>query len=355
MKKWYSVKVIRTRMPLKKIQLQPPYLLFLGDVPDDGHAKTAHGMAYWRPQLCAGQMRLPGCPVDIGLPDLNVEETVAAGIRTAIIGIASTGGQLEAAWMPQLIALARAGINLASGMHSKLIDAADLVAAAKQGNATLIDIRVPPEDLPVSRGRKRSGKRVLTVGTDCAIGKKYTALALHREFENRGINVDFRATGQTGIMIAGEGIPIDAVVADFVSGAADVLSPDNDADHWDVIEGQGALLHPSYAGVSLGLLHGSQPDAVVLCHEVGRADLLGLEGIFVVPPLDQVIDIVLTSAKITNPNCIWAGISVNTSSLDDTQRHSYLGDLENKYGLPCVDPVATGMAKIADFLLENVK
>lgn len=355
MEKWYSVKVIRTRMPLKKIQLQPPYLLFLGDVPDDGHAKTGHGIAYWRPELCAGQMRLPGCPVDTGLPELSVEAAVTAGVRTAIIGIASTGGQLETAWMPQLIALARAGIDIASGMHSKLNETTDLVAAAKAGNATLIDIRVPPQDLPVSRGRKRSGKRVLTVGTDCAIGKKYTALALHQEFKNRGIKVDFRATGQTGIMIAGEGIPIDAVVADFVSGAADVLSPDNDADHWDVIEGQGALLHPSYAGVSLGLLHGSQPDAVVLCHEVGRAYLLGLEGIFVVPPLKQVIDIVLTSARITNPNCIWAGISVNTSSLDDTQRQSYLGDLESKYGLPCVDPVATGMAKIADFLLENVK
>jgi uncharacterized NAD-dependent epimerase/dehydratase family protein len=341
--------------PLNKVQLQPPYLLFLGDVPDDGHAKTAYGLAHWRSGFCVGQMRLPGCPVDIGLPDLNIEEAIAAGARTAIIGIASTGGQLESAWMPQLIALARAGFDIASGMHSKLIDSAELVEAAKKGNAALIDVRVPPDGLPVARGRKRTGKRVLTVGTDCAVGKKYSALALHREFEERGIKADFRATGQTGILIAGEGIPIDAVVADFVSGAAEVLSPDNDIDHWDIIEGQGALLHPSYGGVSLALLHGSQPDALILCHDAERDDLLGLEGDFAVPPLDQVADLALTCARITNPNCIWAGISVNTSMYSEEQRQSYLNSTEETFGVPCLDPVATGMTRIADFLLENVR
>ncbi len=339
---------------MNKIKLQPPYLLFIGDVPDDGHAKTAYGLAHWRSEFCVGQMRLAGCPVDIGLPELSIEEAISAGARTAIIGVASTGGQLEAAWMPQLIALAQAGFDIASGMHDKLNDSAELVAAAKKGNAALIDIRVPPEGLPVARGRKRIGKRVLTVGTDCAVGKKYSALALHREFEERGIKADFRATGQTGILIAGEGIPIDAVVADFVSGAAEILSPDNDVDHWDVIEGQGALLHPSYGGVSLALLHGSQPDAVILCHDAERNDLLGLEGDFAVPPLDQVIDTVLTCARITNPQCIWAGISVNTSMYDDEQRQSYLARTEHTYGVPCIDPVATGIARIADFLLENV-
>ena len=257
--------------------------------------------------------------------------------------------------MPQLIALAQAGFDIASGMHDRLSDSAELVAAAKKGNAALIDIRVPPEGLPVARGRKRIGKRVLTVGTDCAVGKKYSALALHREFEERGIKADFRATGQTGILIAGEGIPIDAVVADFVSGAAEQLSPDNDVDHWDIIEGQGALLPPSYGGVSLALLHGSQPDALILCHDAERADLLGLEGDFAVPPLDQVADMALTCARITNPNCIWAGISVNTSMLGDEQRQSYLNRTEDSFNLPCVDPVATGMTKIAEFLLENVR
>jgi uncharacterized NAD-dependent epimerase/dehydratase family protein len=325
----------------------------MGDVGDDVHAKTGHGIAFWRPELCAGQMRLPGCAVDMGLPELDVDAAVAAGVRTAIIGVASTGGVLLDDWVPALAALASAGIDIASGTHSKINDSADLIAAAKAGDARLIDVRVPPQNLPVGRGGRRTGKRVLTVGTDCAVGKKYSALALHREFENRGINSDFRATGQTGIMIAGEGIPIDAVVADFVSGAAEVLSPDNDADHWDIIEGQGSLLHPSYAGVSLGLLHGSQPDAIVLCHDAGREELLGLEGYFPLPPIQEVIDSVLQAARITNPDVVCAGISVNTSSMSDVERRDYLAGLGKQSSLPCVDPVATGMAPVADFLQEN--
>lgn len=342
-------------MPLKKIQLRTPYLLFIADVGDQGHAKTGHGIAHWRPELCAGQMRLPGCGADLGLPELDVAAAIAAGVGTVIIGVASTGGILPDAWVPPLAVLAKAGVDIAGGTHVKLNDKPALVAAAKEGGAALIDVRVPPPGIEVGRGGRRTGKRVLMVGTDCAVGKKYSALALHQEFVRRGINADFRATGQTGIMIAGEGLPIDAMVADFISGAAEVLSPNNTADHWDVIEGQGALLHPSYAGVSLGLLHGSQPDAVVLCHDVERTYLLGLEGYFEVPPLDAVIDIVLTSARVTNPDCIWAGISVNTSSLDDQQRRTYLADLADKYGLPCVDPVAIGMADIADYLLEHVQ
>ncbi|MDH3532060.1 MAG: DUF1611 domain-containing protein [Gammaproteobacteria bacterium] len=338
---------------MKHVTLRTPYLLFIGDVGDDGHAKTGHGVAYWRRELCAGQMCLPGCDVDLGLPELSVDAAVAAGVGTTIIGIASTGGLLLDSWIPHLATLARAGIDIAAGTHRKLNSVPELVAAASDGNARLIDVRVPPDGLPVGLGTKRSGKRVLTVGTDCAIGKKYSALALHRELESRGIHADFRATGQTGIMIAGQGMPIDAVVADFISGAAEVLSPDNAADHWDVIEGQGALLHPSYAGVSLGLLHGSQPDAVVLCHDAGRKDILGLEGRFAIPDLAAVMDLVLTCARLTNPHCICAGISINTSSLDDEQRDAYLAELEAKYNLPCVDPLATGMAKIADYLLEH--
>src|SRR5262249_26969628 len=136
--------------------------------------------------------------------------------------------------------------------------------------ARLVDVRVPPTNLPVGSGRKRTGMRLLTVGTDCAVGKKYSALAITRELQRRGLKGTFWATGATGIMIAGGGLPVDAAVCDFTAGAAEVLSPDNDADHWDVIEGQGSLFHPGYAGVTLGLLHGSQPDAIVVCHEAGR-------------------------------------------------------------------------------------
>ena len=335
-----------------RVQLEPPYLIYLGDVGDDGHAKTGFGILHWRAEHCAGQMRLPDCKVDLGLPEMDASAAVDAGIRTAVIGVAPTGGQIMEAWLPPLIELARAGINIASGMHSRLIDIPELVAIAEKSGAQLIDVRVPPAGLPVGRGVRRTGKRVLTIGTDCAVGKKYTALALHRELADRGVPATFRATGQTGIMIAGSGIPIDAVVADFISGAAEVLSPDNDADHWDVIEGQGTLLHPSYAGVTLGLIHGSQPDAVLLCHDAGREELLGMEGSFPVPPIDEVIEIALHAARVTNPDCVCAGISVNTSTMADSERTAYLADLENKYGLPCADPIATGMAAIADALLE---
>ena len=334
-----------------QIELEAPYLVFLGDVGDDGHAKTGFGLVHWRRERCAGQMRLPGCPVDLGIPELDVAGAIEAGVRTAIVGVAPTGGQIVAEWTPPLLELARSGIDLAAGMHSRLRDIPEFVEAATEGGAKLIDVRVPPKDIPVARGRQRSGKRVLTVGTDCAVGKKYSALALHRELAARGVASTFRATGQTGIMISGSGIPIDAVVSDFVSGAAEILSPDNRVDHWDVIEGQGSLLHPSYAGVSLGLLHGSQPDALVLCHDAGRSEILGLEGTFPVPPINDVINVVTRLAHVTNPASRCIGISVNTSRMSDGERSNYLQRLEHEAGLPCVDPIATGMDRIADELL----
>jgi len=198
-------------MNLTKISLEAPYLIYLGDCPGMLHAKTGAGIAHWRPERCAGQMRLPDCPVDLGLQEMTVQQAEDAGIKTVIVGVAPMGGQIPEHWIPQLVELAAAGLNIAAGMHGKLADMPDLVAAAKESGARLIDVRMRP------------GKRVLMVGTDCAVGKKYTALALHRELERRDIKTTFRATGQTGIMIAGEGIPVDAVVADFISGAAQVL------------------------------------------------------------------------------------------------------------------------------------
>jgi len=342
-------------MALTTVSLEPPYLLYLGDVGDDDHAKTGFGIAHWRPELCAGQMRLPGCPVDLGLAEMSAADAVDAGVRTAIVGVAPVGGQIPDHWLPQLIELARVGIDIASGMHSKLKSMPDLVAAAYKGGSHLTDVRVPPGNIPVGQGKPRSGKRVLMVGTDCAVGKKYSALALHRELDRRDIKATFRATGQTGIMIAGEGIPIDAVVADFISGAAEVLSPDNDDDHWDVIEGQGSLLNPSYSGVSLGLLHGSQPDAIVLCHDATRTDTLEVLGDYPIPELDEVIDDVLRLGRRTRPGCFCTGVSVNTSAMADFERDAYLTKLQNHLGIPCVDPVATGMSSVANFMLKHAK
>lgn len=340
-------------MPLTTISLDAPYLLYLGDVVVEDNAKTGFGIVQWRPDRCAGQMRLANCPVDLGLPEMTVTDARDAGIRTAIVGVAPLGGRIPGHWLPQLVELATAGIDIAAGMHSKLNDMPDLVAAANQGGAKLIDVRIPPENLPVGQGRPRTGKRILTVGSDCAVGKKYSALALHRELERRGIKATFRATGQTGIMIAGEGIPIDAVVADFISGAAEALSPDNDDDHWDVIEGQGSLLSPSYSGVSLGLLHGSQPDAIVFCHDVERTETIDAIGDYPIPQLDEIIDDVLRLARRTRPRCFCAGVSINTSKMDDFARDAYLDKLQHELGLPCVDPIAIGMTPIANFLLKH--
>jgi len=339
-------------MQIIRISLEPPYLIYLGDVPDLHHAKTGAGVAYWRPENCVGQMRLPGCPVDLNLPEMTVRDAQDAGVKTVIVGVAPKGGRIPEHWIPQLAELAGAGLDIAAGLHTKLSGTAELVAAARKGGAKLIDVRMPPADLPVADGRPRTGKRVLMVGTDCAVGKKYSALALHRELHRRGIKATFRATGQTGIMIAGEGMPIDSVVADFISGAAEILSPDNDDDHWDVIEGQGSLLNPSYAGVSLGLLHGSQPDAIILCHDVERIETEGIVGDYPIPELDEVIDDNLRMARRTNPKCFCAGVSVNTSTMSDFDRDNYLSKLQSELALPCVDPLAVGMSPIANFLLK---
>ncbi len=190
-------------------------------------------------------------------------------------------------------------------------------------------------------GRTRSGKRLLAVGTDCALGKKYTALAIARAFKARGITADFRATGQTGIMIAGSGIPMDAVISDFEAGAAEILSPDAAPDHWDVIEGQGSLFHPSFAAVSMGLLHGSQPDVIVVCHEPGREHTLGLPA-YALPSLEETIDLNLRIGRRTNPLIRCAGVSLNTSSLSENAARSLMAAECARLNLCVADPIRGG-------------
>jgi uncharacterized NAD-dependent epimerase/dehydratase family protein len=192
----------------------------------------------------------------------------------------------------------------------------------------------------------------LTVGTDCALGKKYTALALSRSLQKRGVGATFRATGQTGIMISGEGIPIDAVVADFIAGAAETLSPDNAADHWDVIEGQGSLFHPAYAAVTLGLLHGSQPDAIVLCHDPARRTIDEYPD-FPIPDLRTVIEDYVRAGRLTNSAIRCVGLSINSSSLSDAGCAEYFRRLSAELQLPVCDPVRTGVEVLADALLAR--
>ena len=329
------------------------YLLFLGDVADRLSAKTACGLLDWARDECVGQSRLAGCGVDLGLPDLDFAAARQAGARTLVIGVAPFGGTIAPHWIEPIVAALTAGLNVASGMHIRLRSIPAIAAAADAAGVGLFDIRVPAATYPIASGRKRTGRRMLMVGTDCAVGKKYTALTIARDMAARGMKASFRATGQTGILIAGEGVPIDAVVADFVAGAAETLSPDNHADHWDVIEGQGSLFHPAYAGVALGLLHGSQPDAIVLCHAAGRTHIDGYPD-FAIPALAECIDLNLRLARLTNPAARCAGIAINTSALPATARADHLRAVSAQLGLPCFDPLATGSGAMLDHLTAAV-
>ncbi|HET9389998.1 MAG TPA: DUF1611 domain-containing protein [Steroidobacteraceae bacterium] len=323
------------------IELPQPYLLFLGDVTEAAYAKTAFGLRDWAPQLCTGEFALPGVTITTGLPRLSPEEAKARGARALVIGIANRGGVIAPAWIPALVQALEAGLDIVSGMHNRLSQRPELEQTARRLGRRLIDVREPPPNIQVASGDKRSGKRLLTVGTDCALGKKYTAIALARAFTKLGVAADFRATGQTGILISGSGIPMDAVVADFVAGAAEMLSPAAAPDHWDVVEGQGSLFHPSYSGVSLGLLHGTQPDVIVLCHEWGREVMMGLEA-FPTPGLEEAIDLHLRLARRTNPAVRCAGVSLNTARLGDEAARATLRQISERLALPAADPIRDG-------------
>ena len=320
--------------------LPQPYLLFLGDTTEPGYAKTAFGLRDWAADRCVGEWSC-GATVTTGLPPLTPKEAWTRGARGLVIGVANQGGIIHDAWVAALVEALEAGLDIVSGMHMRLADVSQLAAAATRLGRRLIDIRTPPRGIPIASGRRRSGMRLLTVGTDCALGKKYTALALARAFAGRGVEVDFRATGQTGILIAGGGIPMDAVVADFEAGAAEMLSPAASAQHWDVIEGQGSLFHPAYAGVSLGLLHGSQPDVFVVCHEPGRQHVLGHDA-FALPSIEETIDMTIRLGRRTNPAIRCAGVSLNTKRLDTRAAEELFSRESQRLGLPVADPMRGG-------------
>jgi len=323
--------------------------MFLGDVADQLGAKTAQGIVDWRPDWCLGQMRLDGCQADLGIKDISISEAAQNGAKTMVIGIVNSGGFLPEHWISSIINAMEAGMDIASGLHIRLSSIPQIKEAADRMGRHLFDVRHPSEGVPTGKGIPRAGKRLLAVGTDCSVGKMYTTLAVEKEMRKRGMNADFRATGQTGIFIAGEGISIDAVVADFISGAVEVLSPENDENHWDIIEGQGSLFHPSFAGVSLGLLHGAQADALILCHEPTRTHMRGIPH-QPLPGLKECMDLNLTAARLTNKNARFVGISVNTSGLSVEEGDKLLKELEQEFSMPCVDAYRTGVAAIVDLL-----
>lgn len=334
------------------MSIAQPYLLFLGDVTDPIAAKTARGIALWRPDTCIGQLRLTHDTVSLGLPDLSLEQALAKGVKTLVIGTANAGGVIPSSWQKTLVEAAELGFEIASGMHSRLNEIPELAQLESFGRTRLHDVRHYDETLEVGNGKPRLGKRLLTVGTDCSVGKMFTALALERSLKAKDVDARFRATGQTGILIEGSGISIDAVVADFISGAVEAISPDFSEHDWDIIEGQGSLFNPSFAGVSLGLLHGAQADALILCHEVGRPHIRHLAHCKL-PSIEATIEANLTAARLTNPNARLAGISLNTSSLAEDEAKILCADWQERFHVPVTDPVRFGIESVAGYLLEN--
>jgi len=331
------------------MMIETPYLLFLGDAPDMLAAKVAIGIRDWRPEHAVGQISLPGCGADLGLTEMTLAEAREAGAKTLVIGVANRGGVISQAWKDLLIEALDMGYDIASGLHNLLRDEGDLVAAAQTHGGTLHDVRVPTVGYPIANGRKRSGKRCLAVGTDCSVGKMYTAMAMEAEMKERGMKATFRATGQTGILITGHGVPLDAVIADFMAGSVEYLTPDNDPDHWDLIEGQGSLFHVSYSGVTMALIHGGQPDALILSHEPTRDHMRGLLE-YTLPSLETLRDTALPLAQVANPDCKVVGSSVNTQNMSEEDAKSYLARVEEEMGIPATDPYRFGSGKLVDAL-----
>lgn len=321
-----------------------PYLLFIGDVPDALAAKTAQGIVDWRPDWCLGQLRYAGCRADLGIADMTVAAAAAAGARTLIVGAANAGGILPDHWVATIVEALDAGMDVASGLHVRLGSVPAIAEAAQRNGRQLFDVRHSSQRFDTGKGTPRSGRRLLTVGTDCSVGKKYTALALETGMRAAGFEADFRATGQTGVFISGRGVAIDAVVADFISGAVEWLSPAAGAEHWDLIEGQGSLYHPSFAGVSLGLLHGAQPDAFVVCHEPTRTTMRGVK--HPLPSIHDVIDLTVRCGQLTNPGIRCVGIAINTEALGEAEASAHLAEVEAAHGLPATDPLRFGVAPI---------
>jgi uncharacterized NAD-dependent epimerase/dehydratase family protein len=330
--------------------IEKPYLLFLGDVRDALAAKTAYGVVDWRRDWCVGQLRLPGCKADIGLPEMTIAEGHVAGARTFVIGAVNAGGVLPEHWIATVVEAITVGMDVASGLHDRLASFPAIRDAAEQHKVALHDVRHSDQAFATGKGVKRAGRRLLTVGTDCSVGKKYTALALEREMTKRGYDAEFCATGQTGVLIAGRGVAIDAVAADFISGAVEWIAPAAADNHWQIIEGQGSLYHPSFAGVTLGLLHGAQPDGFIVCHEPTRTMMRGVQTLL--PSIQKVIDLTLVCGRLTNPDIRPVGIAINTAALAEDAAKQCLEDAAAGYGLPAVDPIRTGVGPIVDAIEE---
>jgi uncharacterized NAD-dependent epimerase/dehydratase family protein len=284
----------------------------------------------------------------------SVEAALEFEPTTAQVGVAPTGGRLPDEWRELFRAAIEAGLDVESGLHVFLADDPELVELAERRGVELRDLRRPPGDLSVVTGEnlRHGAEVVLTVGSDCAIGKKSVAIELDREARQRGLRSVFVPTGQTGIMIAGWGIAVDAVVADFLAGAAERLVVEGSRrGELLFVEGQGSLVNPQYSGVTLGLYHGSAPQWLVLCHAAGQTEIEGCPG-HPIPPLAELVELHERIALPARPARVVA-IALNTAALDDDAARAAIAAAEDETGLPADDPVRFGAARLLDAVLAR--
>jgi uncharacterized NAD-dependent epimerase/dehydratase family protein len=324
---------------------------------DDPHfGKTARGVLRYRPEdvvavldsARAGE-RLEGFPIVATVTDaLQFDPTVA------LVGVATQGGRFPPAWRDLLKDSIAAGLDVESGLHEFITDDAELTQLATQHGVTLRDLRKAPPGLNVPTGAnlEHTARTILTVGSDCAIGKMTVCLELDREARARGVRSEFVPTGQTGIAIAGWGISVDAVVADFIAGAAEQLVVEGVRRGGELlfVEGQGSLLHPAYSGVTLGLMHGSAPHAYVLCHQSGETVVDG-DARFPIPPLADLVALHENMSLLARPAKVEA-IALNTRMLSEPDARRAISAAEDETSLPADDPVRFGAARLVDALIH---
>jgi uncharacterized NAD-dependent epimerase/dehydratase family protein len=324
---------------------------------DDHYGKTTYGVIRYGadPVVAVLDSERVGETVE-GVPVVgSVADALAYGPTTALVGVAVAGGRLPPVWRGLLRDAVEAGLDVEAGMHEFLADDAELAALARERGAELRDYRRPPADLSVPTGENltHGAAVVLTVGSDCAVGKKTVAVELDRAARARGLRSVFVPTGQTGIMIAGWGIAVDAVVSDFLAGAAERLVVEG-AGRGDLlfVEGQGSIVHPQFSGVTLGLYHGAAPHVLVLVHRAGDTEIEGVPG-HPIPPLPDLVDLYERLALPARSAGV-AAIALNTGRLDEEGARTAVSTVAEETGLPTDDPVRFGPDRLLDAVLARL-
>jgi uncharacterized NAD-dependent epimerase/dehydratase family protein len=337
------------------------YLLLAEGYSQDPHyGKTARGVLRYRRDdvVAILDSTRPAGELQDGVPVVpNVNDALCFNPTTALVGVATQGGRFPPEWIGILKSCIAKGLDIENGLHHFLADDPELSELAARHHVELRDLRRPPADLSTATGANLAvpGTIVLTVGSDCAIGKMTVSLELDREARSRDVRSIFVPTGQTGIAIAGWGIAVDAVVADFIAGAAERLVVEGSERGGDLlwVEGQGAILHPVYSGVTLGLYHGSVPHLLVLCHEAGQTEIEGAGGgPHRIPPLRELVELHERLALPARPAQV-AAVALNTRRLTEADARAAIAAAEAELGLPADDPVRFGSARLVDAVLGS--